>query len=106
MLGPGTYYQETTLIKPTFNKLMSDHPDLRKSTEKSDGDEGFSVSKGRSTLSERRALKSSLQDLLGKSAKLDIVQAETEHYHAEEMKVQGELKANRKKLSTLRSEPS
>ena len=85
---------------------MSDHPDLRKSTEKGDSDEGFSVSKGRSTLSERRALKSSLKDLLGKSAKLDIIQAEAEHYHAEEMKVQGELKANRKKLSSLRSEPS
>lgn len=85
---------------------MSDHSDLRKSTEKGDGDEGFSVSKGRSTLAERRALKSSLQDLLGENAKLSVMQTETEQHHAEEMKVQGELKANRKKLSSLRSEPS
>lgn len=106
MLGPGTYYQEATLIKPTFNKLMSDHPDLRKSTEKSDDDEGFSVAKGRSTLTERRALKSSLHDLLRKNAQLSVTQTETELHHAAEMKVQAELNANRKKLTSLCKEPS
>jgi len=84
---------------------MSDHPDFRKSTEKSDGDEGFSVAKGRSTLTERRALKASLHDLLAKNVKLSVTQTETELHHTAEMKMQDELYSNRKKLTSLCKEP-
>jgi hypothetical protein len=95
--GPGYYYQDSSFVKPTFNRLaVADKKKVTKPEEESSDPallrtQGGSVSVHRSTLSERKALSVDLVGLIRDSQCLSQSICEFEKLVEEHKTEQAEL---------------
>lgn len=103
--GPGCYFHETSLVKPTFNKLATDstlhNPSTLQNESFAESHIGslhsssyFSLgveSTQRTSLDERRALKYTLKELLIRNTNLDAYIKAQDQIHQQNMSEQREL---------------
>ena len=111
-MGPGIYYRETSLLKPSFNVLAKDrHVGNKASNTHTDHSYKNAIDcdrSGRSSLQERRELNLSLRDLLVKSHSLSADYTQQQALHGSEMSAQTELrkKSESREITKKKTEKS